>query len=134
MASFDEVERSGIGKEPLEDLATLLDSPRVAFTDLLRLLRALHAGTVITGVYRDHQGRGCLLHILIGVCSKAELLATDFGCEEVWWAARRVVRHWDAHRLQAHAVALAVKAAIARRLRRSRLARLRECAMAGAAS
>jgi hypothetical protein len=113
-AMSDAVERSMRDKDPLDDLDITLR----AFTlpQLKRLQDAFRHGLVITGKYRDADSKqGCPIYHGIGVTSRAELLAYDFGSDEALWAVRRVVRYVDAGTLSLSAIARAVDRAVADR-------------------
>ena len=103
------------------DLQEMLDY--FPLEDLGRLGEAIAADRLIKRSYTDDEGRGCLMYFLANVTSKQQILEYDFGFggEELWLAARRLIRHWDLGHLPLRDLRAAVLRAISQRTRVNQL-------------
>src|SRR5438876_6494824 len=102
-----------LNADPVENLTLVLET--LQLPALIRTKEAADSGRFIRGAYHDGEGRGCVMHFLLGVTSKDELLRYDFGSEQTWWAARRVVRWFDYGILSFERVSQVLGEQIARR-------------------
>ena len=108
-----------VNADPVENLTLVLET--LQLPALIRTKEAVDSGRFIRGAYSDTEGRGCVMHFLLGVTSKDELLRYAFRSEQVWWAARRVVRWFDYGTLSFEQVSQTLGEQIAKR-RAARLA------------
>jgi hypothetical protein len=109
---FDEVDKSMVGSDRIDDLRMVIRSAKLSGLRTLQLAikeRRLIRGSYVRGT------SGCILYWLVGVTSRSELLAYPFPSEAARWAARRVVRHFDNGTLTESEVSAILDQAIAER-------------------
>jgi hypothetical protein len=116
---FDDLDMTNA--DPRADLRTTLSA--FGLPDLVYLEENLP--NLISGVYTNGQGRGCVMYFLSGgrITSKRALLEYPFPDRETQLAARRLVRHFDGGALPLSVIRQVLAAEIAERKRLNALER-----------